>query len=82
MINTSLRSGTEYFDIDQRFPTPQKTLFIKVSSEQEIPTSWVYGLIRQESRFMLTVSSTVGARGLMQIMPSTAQWLAKKTKIK
>jgi soluble lytic murein transglycosylase len=38
----------------------------------------VYGLMRQESRFALGAKSTVGASGLMQIMPSTARWVAKK----
>lgn len=82
MINTSLRSGSEHINIHQRFPTPQQTLFKTVCTGQDIPPSWAYGLIRQESRFMLTVSSTVGARGLMQIMPSTARWLAQKLELK
>lgn len=81
MINTSLRSGSAATNFSQRFPTPQLNLFKMVCSGQEIPTSWAYGLIRQESRFMLTVSSAVGARGLMQIMPSTARWLARKLEL-
>ena len=81
MINTSLHSGIETINIRQRFPTPQLKLFKMVCGGQEIPTSWAYGLIRQESRFMLTVASAVGARGLMQIMPSTARWLARKLEL-
>jgi soluble lytic murein transglycosylase len=38
----------------------------------------VYGLIRQESRFVTDARSSVGASGLMQVMPATAQWTAKK----
>jgi len=38
----------------------------------------VYGLIRQESRFIFDTRSSVGASGLMQLMPATARWTAKK----
>jgi len=40
--------------------------------------AWVYGLIRQESRFIKSARSSVGASGLMQIMPNTANYVAKK----
>jgi soluble lytic murein transglycosylase len=38
----------------------------------------VYGLIRQESRFVTDARSGVGAAGLMQVMPATARWTANK----
>ncbi len=38
----------------------------------------MYGLIRQESRFIMDARSSVGASGLMQVMPSTGQWVARK----
>jgi len=38
----------------------------------------MYGLIRQESRFIVAARSTVGASGLMQVMPATAEWTAKR----
>jgi soluble lytic murein transglycosylase len=38
----------------------------------------VYGLIRQESRFIIDARSGVGASGLMQVMPATGQYVAKK----
>lgn len=77
MINTSLRSGPDIVDIRQRYPTPHYALFSRVSQAQQISLAWIYGLIRQESRFIPMVSSSVGAQGLMQIMPTTASWLAK-----
>ncbi|HEX6734087.1 MAG TPA: lytic transglycosylase domain-containing protein, partial [Azonexus sp.] len=45
---------------------------------QSLDDAWVYGLMRQESRFITTAKSTVGASGLMQLMPATAKWVAKK----
>ncbi|KAB0302435.1 lytic transglycosylase domain-containing protein, partial [Klebsiella pneumoniae] len=40
--------------------------------------AWVYGLIRQESRFVIGAQSRVGAQGLMQVMPATAHEIAGK----
>ena len=40
--------------------------------------AYVYGLIRQESRFIMDARSGVGASGLMQVMPATARWTARK----
>jgi soluble lytic murein transglycosylase len=42
----------------------------------------VFGLMRQESRFINVARSSVGAAGLMQIMPATARWIARRLGIK
>ena len=52
------------------------------TEELELDEAWVYGLIRQESRFVTTARSTAGAGGLMQLMPSTAKWMAKRLGLK
>ena len=44
--------------------------------------AWVYGLMRQESRFATKAKSDVGAAGLMQIMPATARWVARQIGMK
>ncbi len=65
-------------DFSQRFPTPYRDN-LRVSAKAEgLDEAWVYGLIRQESRFMADAKSRVGAAGLMQLMPATARWAAKR----
>ena len=39
---------------------------------------WVYGLMRQESRFVVVARSSAGAQGLMQVMPGTAKYISKR----
>ena len=80
-INTSDRTVSE-FDFTQRFPTPLRDIMLAASKERQLDAASVYGLIRQESRFIQDVSSSVGARGLMQIMPATGQWIARKMGVK
>jgi soluble lytic murein transglycosylase len=76
-INTSDRTRAEV-DLDQRFPTPFRKEVQLRSREIGLDPAFVYGLIRQESRFILDTRSSVGASGLMQLMPATARWTAKK----
>ena len=76
-INTSERTKTE-FDSGQRFPTPFRESVLRRSREIGLDPAYVYGLIRQESRFVMDARSTVGASGLMQVMPATARWTANK----
>jgi soluble lytic murein transglycosylase len=76
-INTSERMKTE-FDVDQRYPTPHRDAVVKRAQEIGLDPAYVYGLIRQESRFVTDARSGVGASGLMQIMPATARWTARK----
>ena len=76
-INTSERTKTE-IDIGQRYPTPHRTELLREARAAGLDAAYVYGLIRQESRFVLDARSHVGAAGLMQVMPATAKWTAKK----
>jgi soluble lytic murein transglycosylase len=76
-INTSERTRAD-FDATQRFPMPFREAVVKRSKEIGLDAAYVYGLIRQESRFIMDARSGVGASGLMQVMPATARWTAKK----
>jgi len=65
-----------------RFPAPHREHVQPKARELRIDESWIYGLVRQESRFVTHAKSTVGAKGLMQLMPKTAAWMAKKIGLK
>lgn len=65
-----------------RYPTPFTEQVRARASHHTVDPALLYGLIRQESRFNPQATSPVGARGLMQVMPSTASWLAKKLGIR
>ncbi|MDO8717733.1 MAG: transglycosylase SLT domain-containing protein, partial [Polaromonas sp.] len=76
-INTSERTTSET-DFEQRFPMPFREAVVKRSQAISLDPAYVYGLIRQESRFIMDARSGVGASGLMQVMPATARWTARK----
>ena len=65
-------------DYSLRYLAPFGEQVRPAAREQSIDGAWVYGLMRQESRFITNAKSTVGASGLMQLMPATAKWVAKK----
>lgn len=77
MVNTSDRTRTEV-DYTQRYPSPHNDIMHPATQTLGLDKAWVYGLIRQESRFIMDAQSHVGASGLMQVMPSTASYVAKK----
>jgi len=76
-INTSSRTR-DAVNMAQRFPTPLREIVVRRSREIGLDPAYVYGLIRQESRFITDARSHVGASGLMQVMPATARWTARK----
>lgn len=76
-ISTSERTR-ESVDLAQRFPMPHRAQLAQRSRDIGLDPAYVYGLIRQESRFIVDARSGVGAAGLMQVMPATARWTARK----
>ncbi|MES2297025.1 MAG: transglycosylase SLT domain-containing protein [Pseudomonadota bacterium] len=77
MVNTSERTRSE-FDYTQRFPAPHHDILQPTAQALGLDKAWVYGLIRQESRFIMDARSNVGASGLMQVMPATGKYVARK----
>ena len=76
-INTSERTRVE-IDLAQRFPTPYRDQVLARARDAGVDEAFMFGLIRQESRFIVDARSQVGASGLMQVMPATARWTAGK----
>jgi soluble lytic murein transglycosylase len=63
---------------DLRYVAPYRDLASVYAQENALDEAWVYGLMRQESRFVDYARSNVGAQGLMQIMPATAKWISRQ----
>jgi soluble lytic murein transglycosylase len=80
-INAADRTSVVH-DFTQRFPMPHRTDMQTHARANQLDEAWMYGLIRQESRFMADARSSVGAMGLMQLMPATAKWAAGRVGIK
>ncbi len=80
-INTAERTR-ELHDFELRFLAPYRELARQAARDNQIDEAWVFGLMRQESRFINVARSHVGAAGLMQIMPATARWIAQRLGIK
>lgn len=77
VVATSVRTKNEV-DFTQRFVAPFEGRVSAQAREVNVEPAWVYGLIRQESLFIMDARSHVGASGLMQLMPATAKWMAQK----
>jgi soluble lytic murein transglycosylase len=69
-------------DFSMRFLAPYRDALQGHIRDNGLDEAWVYGLMRQESRFVTHARSNVGAAGLMQIMPATARWVAKRLGLK
>lgn len=68
----------ESMDLYQRYPTPHREQLFEHAAATGLDPTWIYGLIRQESRFIVDVRSSAGAAGLMQLMPNTARYVARR----
>ncbi|WP_158380770.1 lytic transglycosylase domain-containing protein [Chitinilyticum litopenaei] len=68
-------------DFSLRYPTPWRAEVQAYASDNGLDPAWVFGIIRQESRFVSDARSSAGAAGLMQLMPATAKWSARRVGI-
>jgi soluble lytic murein transglycosylase len=76
-INTADRTRQRH-DFSLRYPTPYKSEIDEAAKRNGLDPALLYGLVRQESRFVADVVSAAGAVGLMQLMTPTARWVAKQ----
>ncbi len=72
-------SQAQYWDdLEVRFPMAHRDPLTREAKKRGLHSSWVFAITRQESAFMADAKSTVGAMGLMQLMPATAKETAKR----
>ena len=65
-------------DIKRRFPMAYSEHLVNNAQRNNVDPAWAFAIARRESSFMIDANSGAGARGLMQLMPGTARYLAKK----
>lgn len=62
------------------YPLPHEDLIVRHAATNDLPPSLVAAVIFEESKFNHEARSRKGAVGLMQLLPSTAKWVAKRNK--
>ena len=76
-INTADKTQVLH-DFSVRYLAPYREALGENAHAQQLEEAWVLGLVRQESRFVSAIRSSAGAAGLMQLMPATAKWVARR----
>ncbi len=76
----TLARANEWDDVNLRFPILYQDPVTEAAASGAIDPALIFGLIRQESAFDELAESPAGARGLMQLMPQTAQQIAAERK--
>ncbi|MFT6757335.1 MAG: soluble lytic murein transglycosylase [Chitinophagales bacterium] len=71
----------QWDDLTLRFPSDYVDLYRKSATEYQLPVELMLALSRQESSFATDALSPSGAKGLMQLMPKTAKYIARKSNI-
>ena len=75
---TSLRI---FYDYSLLYPQPYASAVAAAAQAAQLPVTLIYSVIRQESLYRTDVVSSAGARGLMQLVLSTARPTAKALKL-
>ncbi|HLF66334.1 MAG TPA: transglycosylase SLT domain-containing protein, partial [Gammaproteobacteria bacterium] len=66
-------------DLSVRFPLAYAADMKRSAQKNNISPAWAFAITRQESAFLYDATSSAGAMGLMQLLPSTAQQVAKQS---
>lgn len=72
----------DWNQVGLRFPLEYQDLVKQSARKHGIIPAWVYGIMRRESAFDPKIVSSANAKGLMQVLPSTAKGVAKRLGIR
>ncbi|HEX3913081.1 MAG TPA: transglycosylase SLT domain-containing protein [Steroidobacteraceae bacterium] len=75
---TTLAQTGEFDDVTLRYPRPFLDAVGRASRLAQLPQDWILAIMRQESLFRKDAVSHADARGVMQIVPSTAAAIARR----
>jgi soluble lytic murein transglycosylase len=65
-------------DVVRRFPIAFEEVIMREAKKNKIDPEWAFAIARRESSFMPDAVSPANARGLMQVLPSTAKYIEKR----
>lgn len=82
LLFIGILGGGAYYALDTLFPIKYEEYVKEASGKYDIDEALIYAMIKTESGFKSTAKSHKDAQGLMQILPSTAEWIAKREKVK
>lgn len=74
-------SGNMWNQLTTRFPLAYREQIDRVATDLQVEPTLIYAIARQESAFDTAARSPAGATGLMQLMPGTAVYTARKAGI-
>ena len=72
----------QWDDVGLRYPHPFDSAVARAGQRTRVPGDWIYAVMRQESLYRQEAVSSAGARGLLQVLPTTAAALAKRWNVK
>jgi soluble lytic murein transglycosylase len=75
---TTLAQSGEFDDVTLRYPRPFMDAVSRASKLAQLPQDWILAVMRQESLFRKDAVSRADARGVMQMVVSTASAVARR----
>ena len=75
---TTLAQTGEFDDVTLRYPRPYLDAVSQAGKLAQLPQDWILAVMRQESWFRKDAVSRADARGVMQLVPSTASAIARR----
>ncbi|HMI73936.1 MAG TPA: transglycosylase SLT domain-containing protein [Steroidobacteraceae bacterium] len=75
---TTLAQTGAFDDVTLRYPRPYLDAVSQGGKLAQLPQDWILAVMRQESLFRKDAVSRADARGVMQLVPSTASAIARR----